>query len=401
MKHDPRPLRRAIPLLLAAAALPSAIAFAQEAQSTGDAPTVELAPPVTSAPVDVAPAAPVSRGATTAAPAADSEVDAASPSPPRPATRAPARTAARAQPAEPITVEPMAAEPTSAAATIAAPVTAPSPAATSDPLATTAASGTPEILPEPAPVATDRVAPPPTPQQAEGSVLPLVIVGLLAVAGLAFLLLRRRRRAEDTVYEDVYEEVHAAPAAPMPVADTIVIAPSAATAAAPIGVEATRRPWLDLQVRPVRAGVEGREAKVEFALDVANQGDAPARDVRVSTWMFPAGANQESEMERLLIARAHETEGGDLPPTTIDAGAGARIEATVALATGDIDSDAVLPVVVAEARYRLPDGSEGRTAATFAVGVPDGEELAHFDLEHPSGLHESVEARRLGEAERA
>lgn len=398
MKHDQKPLRRAIPLLLAAAALPSTIVFAQETQSTGDAPTVELAPPVTGTPVEVAPAAPVSRPVATST--ADPEAYTASPAPPRPATRPAARSAVRAEPAVPVTDEPLAAAPT-AAATDAVPVAVSAPTAASDPLATTVSPGTPEILPVPAPVATDMVAPPPAPQQAEGSVLPLVIVGLLAVAGLAFLLLRRRRRREDAVYEDVYEEVHAAPAAPMPVANTITIAPSAAAAAAPLAAEGARRPWLDLQVRPVRAGVEGREAKVEFALDVANQGDAPAHDVRVSTWLFPAGANQESEMERLLIERAHETEGGDLPPTTIDAGAGARIEATVALPTGDIDGDAMLPVVVAEARYRLPDGSEGRTAASFAVGVPDGEELAHFDLEHPSGLHESVEARRLGETERA
>ncbi|WP_167737519.1 hypothetical protein, partial [Sphingomonas parva] len=157
------------------------------------------------------------------------------------------------------------------------------------------------------------------------------------------------------------------------------------------------RPWLELLVRPVRAGVEGDEARVEFALDVANQGDAPAQDVRVSTWMFPAGTRQENAMERMLIERDGD---GALPPTTIDAGHGQRIEASVALSRGEIGSDAVLPVVVAEARYRLPDGREGRTAASFAVGVPDGEELAHFDLAQPSGLHEGVEARALGEPER-
>ena len=58
------------------------------------------------------------------------------------------------------------------------------------------------------------------------------------------------------------------------------------------------------------------------------------------------------------------------------------------------------PVVVADARYRLPDGGEGRTSASFAVGVPDGEELAHFGIDNPSGLHEDVVARPLGEPER-
>ena len=79
---------------------------------------------------------------------------------------------------------------------------------------------------------------------------------------------------------------------------------------------------------------------------------------------------------------------------------GKRIEASVELATADVEGDSVLPVVVAEARYRLPDGSEERTSVSYAVGVPDGEELAHFAIENPSGLHEEVEARALGEAER-
>jgi hypothetical protein len=57
-------------------------------------------------------------------------------------------------------------------------------------------------------------------------------------------------------------------------------------------------------------------------------------------------------------------------------------------------------VVHAEARYTLPDGSEGRTAASFAVSVPMGGNLALFDVENPSGLHEGVEARLYGEPRR-
>ncbi len=57
--------------------------------------------------------------------------------------------------------------------------------------------------------------------------------------------------------------------------------------------------------------------------------------------------------------------------------------------------------MVAEARYRLSDGSEGRTSAAFAVGVPWEGQLAHFDVENPSGLHEGVEAWPLGESEKA
>jgi hypothetical protein len=57
--------------------------------------------------------------------------------------------------------------------------------------------------------------------------------------------------------------------------------------------------------------------------------------------------------------------------------------------------------VVADARYRLPDGSEGRTAASFIVGRADASgDLGAFALDD-SGMHEEIEARLYGEPERA
>jgi hypothetical protein len=106
--------------------------------------------------------------------------------------------------------------------------------------------------------------------------------------------------------------------------------------------------------------------------------------------MLAAGS---SEAERALIEPRPE---GELPPVTLDAGQAQTIETSVALPTSGVEGDSVLPVVVADARYRLPDGSEGRTSASFAVGVPVEGELAHFDMENPSGLHDDVEARPVG-----
>jgi hypothetical protein len=152
------------------------------------------------------------------------------------------------------------------------------------------------------------------------------------------------------------------------------------------------RPWLDLALEPVRAGVKDDEAVVEFALRVDNHGVAPARDVRVSAFMLQAGA---SEAERNLI------QPKAMPPVEIAPGETKQVETAVALPTDKVEGDSVLPVVVADARYTLPDGSEGHTSATFAVGVPDGEELAHFAVDNPSGLHDDVVARPLGEMEKA
>ena len=56
--------------------------------------------------------------------------------------------------------------------------------------------------------------------------------------------------------------------------------------------------------------------------------------------------------------------------------------------------------MVADARYTLPDGSEGRTHASFAVGLPSGDGLEPFAVDLPSGLRDDVEARLHGEPER-
>ncbi|HEX8375614.1 MAG TPA: hypothetical protein VF606_10590, partial [Geminicoccaceae bacterium] len=182
----------------------------------------------------------------------------------------------------------------------------------------------------------------------------------------------------------------AAPAAAAQASEAETAAPAAAAAAVPEG-----RPEIDLRMRPVRAGVEGQDARVEFELTVDNSGSVPAEDVRVSTWMLASGSSQA---EQALIAPAGTAE---TPSVTIAAGEARTMEASVGLPTSGVDGDAILPVVVADASYRLPDGSTAHATARFAVGVPDGEELAHFGIDNPSGLHEGVVARELGELERS
>jgi hypothetical protein len=77
-----------------------------------------------------------------------------------------------------------------------------------------------------------------------------------------------------------------------------------------------------------------------------------------------------------------------------------RLAASLTLPAAQLRGDSILPVVAAEARYRHPDGTESTTVARYAVGVPDGEDLAHFSTDTPSGLHEGVVAQALGEMER-
>jgi hypothetical protein len=269
----------------------------------------------------------------------------------------------------------------------------------------------------------------------------LLAGGALLIAALAFFGLRRRRTADDEVDEEVrYEEpVAAAPVAAAPVADPgftrptadarpmadapvaaapLFVQPAGERPAAPAMVEEVSvddaaeadvaalaadsapvagRPWLEFLMRPVRAGTSQDDTIVQFELTVGNTGTVAAKDVCISTWMFAAGAAGDSQMERMLI---DPPAGANVSQVDIGAGDGTRVDGEISLPKAGL-TDSVLPVVVADARYRLPDGSEGRTSASFAVGLPEGDGIAPFQLDRASGLIETVEARLHGEPQRS
>lgn len=398
--------RRALGLLLAASALPFTPAFAQE-QPTGAAPPpiVDTSPPpvttpapeattppplVTTPPPAVTPAPVV----TTPAPTIVTETattPARSTTPTRSTRTTTTRTATRQ------------AAPRSAAAT-AAPAAAASVPATPAPLA---AQPAPAAEPAPLPVETLPVETLPadtatTADTGGSNGLPTwawLLAGL-ALAGIIVALLTRRRRSvveEDYVVEE--PAVYAEPVRAEGPADfgadyqAPIVAP-AMMAAAPIAASfEAGEPQIEFEMRPVRAGVGEDDARVDFQLGVANRGTAAARDVRVSAWMLGANSPARSEAEDALIERVD-----------IDAGEDANVEASVGLPRSGLSQDAIIPVVVAEATYTRPDGSEGRTTATYQVGVPDdgnGGEMIYFDVENPSGLHGGVVAREIEELERA
>jgi len=413
MKQPLNPLRPASAALFAALAFSTAPVFAQDAGAPP--PPVIVAPPPTitapPAPVTVAPA-PAPRA--TPAPQARTTPRAARPA-------APARTAARAPAPARAAAPPPAAAPTPAPAAEPAPiVTEPAPAATVTP---------PPPAAEPAPAA------PAEQPAAATSLLPWIIgAAALLILALGFLALRRRRRPEETYYEETYEETPAveapiapygepalagAPFAPEPTFDRTAVEPAdrdyeEVTAASIEEVEIVRsdaadiealaadsapvagRPWIEFLLRPLRAGTSRDNAIVQFELTVGNTGSVPAKDVKISTWVVAAG--EGTDMERSLIEPPADATHNEIE---IAAGDGARVEAKIAMSKEGLDAP-VLPVVVADARYTLPDGSEGRTHASFAVGVPeeDGSALQPFRIDGSSGLRENVEARLYGEPER-
>jgi hypothetical protein len=213
----------------------------------------------------------------------------------------------------------------------------------------------------------------------------------------------QRREVLSSPIGDVVEPEAVAPAAngeAIAVPEEALVAKADAADAEALAASSTApdgRPWLEFLMRPVRAGTSKDATVVEFELTVGNTGTAAARDVRISTFMFAAGSAQASEMERMLInppADAAVTE------VDIEAGDATRVEASMALPREGLSEESVLPVVVADARYRLPDGSEGRTLAQFEVGIPIEGGLDPFPTERTSGLLEGVEARLRGEPER-
>jgi hypothetical protein len=379
---------RATCLLLAAAALPLAPALAQDTQTSPPPATEPAPPPAAQAPAPE-PAPPPAQPVATPLPevtTAPAEAPAARATSARAtATRSTARTVVRT--------------PTVRTTVRAAPVvaTATPVAAATAPAATAAPAPAPEVAPTapPVPIAAepaagvDTVAPATAPQPNRLAALwPWLLLGALALAGLLVFALRRRR---SVVRDEVYETQPETMVAPEP---EVVAAPAAV--AEPVAAADVGEPEIELGMEPVRAGVAGDGARVEFRLTVGNRGSAPAEDVRVSTWMLAAGS---SDMERSLIEP--RADAADTPPVTIGAGESRTMEAAVALPTSEVEGDALLPVVVADAAWRGSDGAEHHIRRSYAVGVPDGEELAHFDTENPSGLHEGVVAQALGEPEHA
>lgn len=243
-----------------------------------------------------------------------------------------------------------------------------------------------------------------------GIAWPWLLGGLaLVIAGLAaFLLARRRRNDEAVTTEPAHVEPARVAVAPIVTREPVVepvAAPDAAviaqappadpridpravpSAIEPVATEqeaeiaeagkddlagvadatapVSHRPWIELGLRPVSAGTTEEEAMVDFELTVGNAGDTAARNVRISSFML-ADEAEGTEMERMLTERRSET---IVPPVSIDPGDGTRVDAHLAVPKGDLGR-VFNPVVVAEARYTLPDGSEARTAAAFRIGRP-------------------------------
>lgn len=293
------------------------------------------------------------------------------------------------------------------------------PVATSAPAASAAAETVPAATPSPTPAAAASSDVAET--RSGGSLWPFLLAGLAILAAAAFFLSRRRRadidaweeptyvadpvHAEPVLAEPVYvepvvatpayvapEPAYVAPLAAVPaVADdaTIADADSDDVAALTAASTVTDRPWLEFAMRPVRAGTNVDEALVEIELTVGNAGAVTAHDVRIATFMLDQGS--DGEVERLLT---DPPLGAEITPVTIEPGEGTRLDTTIGLPKSSLTGAGFRPIVIADARYRMADGSEGRTSASFEIGVTGNGSAGLLPIDTASPLmREDIEAR--------
>ena len=111
---------------------------------------------------------------------------------------------------------------------------------------------------------------------------------------------------------------------------------------------------------------EGAAVGRPFCRRSGNAGTVAAADVRIATYLIEHGN------DAAIAALLANPPAADGEPATIAAGEGLRVEAVLALPRATLPG-AFQPVVVADARYRLADGSEGRTSAAFEIGLTGAE----------------------------
>lgn len=265
---------------------------------------------------------------------------------------------------------------------------------TPTPSATPTSRATPTPAePAPSPSAT-AVSPPPVlagaqpaealpipPQRGSAWSLPTV-GGLLVAVALVALVVRRRRRRGDPVPDAVEPVVGPDPALrPTPVA-----APSSAPA----------RAWLAIEVRPRRAGVNLLTATLDTEVVVRNEGEAPAQDVRVALHLLSARAGQEAELAQVFEAAGRPITA----PFALEPGEERVSSGIATLPRGEIamltagDRPMFVPLAAVSVRYRSGD-IEGVTAGAFAIGIEreGATKLAPFRLDQPSQMHDRVGVR--------
>lgn len=379
---------RSLSLLLLVTASPNALAQTPAPDASATVPPIIYSLPGTPSPTPASTPAPV-----------DTPTPAATPSPrsaltpraaPTPRTVPLARPTATPEPRVTAAVTPSTVEPASS----------PTPIVVATPLPTPSI-----VAASPTPVATAATV------AGEGTgagwLLPIGVLLALGAAG-AWLWSRRRR---DVQREAAAIESVVAPA-PAPEPDIVDEEPSPA---APVAAAAPRmlsrrsaapvaptipaeRAWIELELRPRRAGLNMLTATADVDVLVRNRGSADAINVRLEARLTSARADQDAELGQIFA----DTRGrAAASPFTLAPGGERVVRAVVTLPREAINvltaaqRPMFVPVVTLNARYALGSAGEGQTAQAFALGIEraGAAKLAPFWLDAPSRMFEAVAAR--------
>ena len=271
---------------------------------------------------------------------------------------------------------------------------------------------TPEPSATPSPVASP--APATIAPAAEGESLPwwLWFLGGVAVAsGVAFVLSRRRGSPEPHNVPAPTEPTppappiapEPAPIAPVPARPPVAPVAPPAPAPVPAPVAPTPGPFLEFQLAPLRVGLEGDRALLDFDLTVGNPASTPVPEVRIATLLITAHAGQDEQIAAFFA----DADKRGFDPFPLAAGERRHLEATMALPRVAVnivqanDRAFFVPMIAIDARYRWEDGRESRTTAAFMVGpaAPQGK-LAPIFADRGDHMVDRLEVRLHGQVRR-
>lgn len=279
------------------------------------------------------------------------------------------------------------------------------PASSPTPVAVTTPLPTPSIVvASPTPVATDAGA---GEGAGTGWLLPLGVL-LALCAGGAWLWSRRGRdeSGEAAAIEPVVApfsmqdpgivDEEAGPAASVAAAAPRMLSRRSVPPIAP--AIPAERAWIELELRPRRAGLNMLTATADVDVLVRNRGSADAVNVRLDARLTSARADQDAELGQIFADTRGRTAA---PPFTLAPGGERVVRALVTLPREAInvltaaERPMFVPVVTLNARYALGGAGEGQTAQAFALGIEraGAAKLAPFWLDAPSRMFEAVAAR--------
>ena len=179
-----------------------------------------------------------------------------------------------------------------------------------------------------------------------------------------------------------------------PEAETYIAAP-------PLRATANMRgAWLTLALRPVRAGLNLITAVADCEITIANEGSAPAGNIRAAVALVAAFGGEQDDIRSL---DAEPIMRPLVPAFTLQPGEARTFRGVASAILDDLPTlqaggrDMLMPLVVLNVQLRDAAGAEHRISQGFVIGVErvDSPKLAPFWLDF-SRMIEQVAARPRG-----